>query len=78
MVLVLGFLRKDIAMGLLAPLQLTVKQLVISSVILAMFFPCVATFMVILKELGAKKLIQGTIIMLFASILTGLILNLVL
>jgi ferrous iron transport protein B len=47
-------------------------------VILAMFFPCVATFMVILKELGVKKLIQGTIIMLFASILTGLILNLVL
>jgi ferrous iron transport protein B len=78
LVLVLCFLRKDIAMGLLAPLQLTVKQLVISSVILAMFFPCVATFMVILKELGVKKLIQGTIIMLFASILTGLILNLVL
>ena len=78
LVLVLGFLRKDIAMGLLAPLQLTVKQLIISAVMLAMFFPCVATFMVILKELGAKKLIQGTIIMLFASTLTGLILNLVL
>ena len=78
LVLVLGFLRKDIAMGLLAPLQLTVKQLIISSVMLAMFFPCVATFMVILKELGAKKLIQGTIIMLFTSTITGLILNLVL
>ena len=78
LVLVLGFLRKDIAMGLLAPLQLTLKQLIISAVMLAMFFPCVATFMVILKELGAKKLIQGIIIMLFASTLTGLLLNLVL
>ena len=75
LVLALGFLRKDIAMGLLVPLQLTVKQLVISSVMLAMFFPCIATFMVILKELGVKRLIQGTCIMLIVSTFTGIILN---
>ncbi len=78
LVLALGFLRKDIAMGLLTPLQLTVKQLVISSVMLAMFFPCVATFMVILKELGIKRLIQATGIMIVAATFTGIVLNLVL
>jgi len=78
LVLALGFLRKDLAMGLLAPLQLTVKQLIVSSVMLAMFFPCVATFMIILKELGAKRLIQATGIMVVVSTLTGTILNLVL
>ena len=51
----LGFLRKDLAMSLFIPLQLSVKQLIISSVMLAMFFPCVATFVVILRELGWKK-----------------------
>ncbi|GAI04928.1 unnamed protein product, partial [marine sediment metagenome] len=45
--LVIGFLRKDVAMGMLAPLALTAKQLVISSTVLAMFFPCVATFVIL-------------------------------
>lgn len=41
-----GFLRKDVAVGLLAPLDLTAKQLVISTTVLAMSFPCVASFVV--------------------------------
>jgi len=39
---VLGFLRKDIAVGMLAALDLTPKQLIISVTILAMSFPCIA------------------------------------
>jgi ferrous iron transport protein B len=46
--LVLGFLRKDVALGMLAPLGLSGKQLVIASVVLAMSFPCIATFVVFL------------------------------
>ncbi len=36
---VVGVLRKDVAMGMLALLPLTVKQLVVASVVLAMTFP---------------------------------------
>jgi len=39
--LIIGFLRKDLAVGMLVPLGLTGKQLVIASVVLAMYFPCV-------------------------------------
>ncbi|GAH88259.1 unnamed protein product, partial [marine sediment metagenome] len=50
--LVIGFLRKDVALGMLAPLALTAEQLVVGCVVLAMFFPCIATFVVLLRELG--------------------------
>jgi ferrous iron transport protein B len=72
---VVGFLRKDVAVGMLVPLGLTVKQLVVSSVVLSMFFPCIATFAIFLKELGWKDLAKATAIMIFASLLAGSILN---
>ncbi len=76
--LVIGFLRKDMAIGLLLPLNLTLKQLIISSVVLTMYFPCVATFVVLFKELGLKDLIKSTLLMIFLSFLAGGILNLIL
>lgn len=75
--LVVGFLRKDVAIGMLAPLNLSAKQLFIAATLLAVSFPCVATFFVILKELGAKYLIKATLIMLSVSILIGTLLNFV-
>jgi len=76
--LVLGFLRKDVALGMLAPLALSAKQLVIASVVMAMFFPCIATFIVILKELGLRKMLMATGIMISSALVTGGILNLIL
>ena len=76
--LVIGFLRKDVAVGMLLPLNLTLKQLIISAVVLTMYFPCVATFMVMLKELGAKKTFYSTIIMIISFLLVGGILNILL
>ncbi|MFH0877869.1 MAG: ferrous iron transporter B [Candidatus Omnitrophota bacterium] len=76
--LIVGFLRKDIAAGLLIPLGLTLKQLIIACVVLAMSFPCVATFIIFLKELGLKYLLAATAIMIFATLLVGGILNLLL
>ncbi|MDK2897103.1 MAG: ferrous iron transport protein [Candidatus Atribacteria bacterium] len=78
LVLFLGFLRKDLAMGLLLPLGLSIKQLVIASVMLAMFFPCVATFVIILRELGGKRLLQATGIMVTLALLVGGLLNIIL
>ncbi len=76
--LVVGFLRKDVAMGMLAPLALTAKQLVISSTVLAMFFPCVATFVILARELGAKNLLKAVGIMIAAVLIMGSLQNLVL
>lgn len=76
--LVIGFLRKDVALGMMAPLGLTDHQLVIGSVVLAMFFPCIATFAVLLKELGVVNLIKATVVMLLAVLAAGGMLNLIL
>ncbi|UCH07924.1 MAG: ferrous iron transporter B [Deltaproteobacteria bacterium] len=76
--LLIGFLRKDVALGMLAPLGLTSKQLVVASVVLAMFFPCIATFVVLLRELGLVDLLKATAVMVSAALITGGLLNLIL
>jgi len=76
--LVIGFLRKDVAMGMLALLNLSGRELVVGSVVLAMSFPCVATFVVLLRELGMSDLIKSTLIMLLSSVAVGGILNAIL
>ena len=76
--LFVGFLRKDVAMGMLAPLALTAKQLVISSTVLAMYFPCVATFVILARELGARDVLKAVGIMIAAALIVGSLQNLVL
>jgi ferrous iron transport protein B len=76
--LAVGFLRKDAAVGLLVPLALTAKQLVISTTVLAMFFPCVATFVMMARELGARDLLRAVGIMIAAVLVMGSLQNIVL
>ena len=76
--LFVGFLRKDAAMGMLVSLDLTAKQLVISSTVLAMFFPCVATFVILARELGVRDLLKAVGIMIAAALMMGSLQNLVL
>lgn len=76
--LLVGFLRKDVAVGMLVPLDLSIKQLIIASVVLTMYFPCVATFAVLVRELGTKDMIKSSIIMITSAFLVGGVLNLVL
>ncbi len=73
--LIVGFLRKDVAVGMLLPLGLDMGQLIVASVVLTMYFPCVATFVVLFKELGAKDLFKATAIMLVSTLLVGGVLN---
>jgi ferrous iron transport protein B len=75
--LVIGFIRKDVAVGMLMPLGLSAKQLFIAATLLAISFPCIATFIVIWKELGFKDLIKATSIMVIISIIVGTALNFV-
>ena len=65
-------------MGMMAPLELTAHQLVIGSVVLAMFFPCIATFVVLLRELGVLNFLKAIGVMILAVLVTGGILNLIL
>ena len=76
--LIIGFLRKDVAVGMLIPLGLTAKQLVIASVVLAMYFPCVATFTTLVRELGFADMLKSAGIMLISSLVVGGLLNLIL
>ncbi len=76
--LIIGFLRKDVALGMLAPLSLSASQLVIASVVLAMFFPCIATFVVLLRELGLIYMLKAAALMISSALIVGGILNLIL
>lgn len=73
--LVVGFFRKDVAVGMLMPLALGAKQLFIAAVLLALSFPCIATFAVLLKELGMKYLLKAVFIMVVTSLIVGTTLN---
>ena len=57
-VLLLGFLRKDISIALLEPFNLPPQALVVACVFMTMYFPCVATFFVMLRESGWKDTLR--------------------
>jgi ferrous iron transport protein B len=76
--IVIGFLRKDVAVGMLVPLALSVKQLIVASVVLATFFPCIATFVIFIRELGIVDMLKATAIMLATSLTVGGLLNFIL
>ncbi len=74
----IGFLRKDVALGMLGTLDLTIKQLVVGATVLAMFFPCIATFVILFRELGLADTIKSIVIMLITSLIVGGLLNAIL
>lgn len=76
--LMIGFLRKDLAIGMLLPLGMSGMQLVIAVTILTIYFPCVATFAVLVKELGVKDMLKSAIIMICTALLVGGIMRIVL
>jgi ferrous iron transport protein B len=76
--LIIGFLRKDVAVGMLLPLGLSLSQLVVASVVLTMYFPCIATFAVLIRELGIRDMIKSAAIMISSALIVGGLLNLIL
>ncbi len=69
--LLVGFFRKDLAVGMLLPLGMTASQMVVATTVLSLYFPCVATFAVLLKELGIKDTIKSTMVMMATALLVG-------
>jgi ferrous iron transport protein B len=76
--LLIGFLRKDVAVGMLLPLGLEASQLVVAATVLTVYFPCVATFMVLLRELGIKDMAKATAMMVLTAVLVGTLLRVIL
>jgi ferrous iron transport protein B len=76
--ILVGFLRKDLAVGMLLPLGMTALQLVIAITTLTMFFPCVATFAILLRELGPADMIRSVGLMVCTALLVGGLLRFIL
>ena len=65
--LIAGFLRKDLAVAQLSAIEMTTYQLVTSVVLVSLYFPCVATFAMIIKE-GKEGGWKGVLQVFFGSL----------
>jgi len=74
--LIIGTVRKDAAVALLEPIGLSSMQIATAVVVLTLYFPCVATFTVLFKELGIKDTALAVAVMLAATLAAGGGLNL--
>ncbi len=50
-IMLLGFLRKDVSIALLAPLHLSSHQFIIASIFLVLYTPCISAFFTMFREL---------------------------
>lgn len=69
-IMIMGFLRKDASIALLAPLNLTAQQFIIGSVFLTLYIPCIASFFTLTRESGIKDslIIMGLVFIASALI----------
>jgi ferrous iron transport protein B len=75
-VMTLGFLRKDVSIAMLAPFSLSPGSIVVASVFLSLYLPCMASFMVAVRELGARSAAAVFAINFAAALLFAAALNL--
>ncbi|MFP4655782.1 MAG: nucleoside recognition domain-containing protein [Methanohalobium sp.] len=66
--LIAAFLRKDLAVAQLSVIEMTSYQMITAVVLVSMYFPCLATFMMMLKE-GSKEML-GALATLITVVLT--------
>lgn len=70
--LITAFMRKDLAIAQLSAIEMSASQLITSVVLVSLYFPCVATFAMIIKE-GMQDRLKGVVTFLFGSLLILLI-----
>jgi len=76
--LIVGFLRKDFAVGMLAPIVMTPMQLTVASTVLVTYAPCLATLTVLYRELGARDFAISMAAMFAVTLVTGTAMRLIL
>jgi ferrous iron transport protein B len=72
-----GFLRKEMAVGMLVPLALSPAQMTVAVTVFS-FFPCIATLGVMLKELSGRDMMKAVAMMVVLALIVGGLLRLVL
>ena len=80
--MIAGFLRKDLAVGTIGMLAaggvtITVYQVFTAVVLLSVYFPCLATFALMLKELNWKEILGALATLIVVVFLYGVILHLI-
>ncbi len=77
--LIMAFLRKDMAIGMLGGMVgaglLTTGQLITSIVLVSIYFPCLATFIMILKEGGIRDLLKSLVVLVASFFIFGGLMN---
>lgn len=77
--LVMAFMRKDMAVGMLGGLAaagtLTTGQLITSVVLVSIYFPCLATFIMIWKEGGTRDLLKSIAVLAASFFIFGRLMN---
>ncbi|PKP61813.1 hypothetical protein CVT91_01845 [Candidatus Atribacteria bacterium HGW-Atribacteria-1] len=74
--LVAAFLRKDLAVAQLSAIEMSKYQMITSVVLVSIYFPCVATFVMLLKE-GWKNLLGSLSVLVTVIFLYGGLINLI-
>ena len=74
--LIAAFLRKDLAVAQLSAIEMTDYQMITSVVLVSIYFPCVATFAMMLKE-GWKELLGSLVVLAVVVFLYGGLVHLI-
>ena len=77
-VMLLGFLRKDVSIAMLSPFSLSTKQFIIACIFMVLYLPCIASFFVLIKEMGIKSTLKIVSLILLIAIFAAALLNAVL
>jgi len=67
--LIAAFLRKDLAVAQLSTIKMSLYQLITAVILVSLYFPCVATFTMLIKE-GREDGWNGILQFLFGSLVT--------
>ncbi|MCD5397877.1 ferrous iron transporter B [candidate division NPL-UPA2 bacterium] len=73
--LILGIVRRELAIAVLLDLHLTLGQLVVGAIVALFYIPCAAVFPVLMKEFGSKYAIAITLSTIIIAFTVGGMLN---
>lgn len=76
-VMLLGFLRKDVSIALVAPLNLDAHQFIVASIFLVLYIPCISSFFTLVKELGVKSALKIIGVVFTSAVVVAFVLHLI-
>lgn len=77
-IMLLGFLRKDVSIALLAPLALSGRQFLVAAVFLSLYTPCISAFFTLIRETGTRTALRIVLLVFCSATAAAALLHLVL